>query len=119
SEQLSDEHRFIEILTFAEADEILAMLHYVIEEDYFFLVWARNLAYRLACLQRPDDPDLLREAAIDLFNFGPDWDDISESLKAEADRLDLEGKTKRLPSAAETLVSPSTEHRPVPETKTE
>ncbi|MFE6806969.1 hypothetical protein ACFVEN_35750 [Streptomyces sp. NPDC057681] len=29
-------------------------------------VWARNLAFRLACLQRPDDPELLREAAADL-----------------------------------------------------
>ncbi|MFB9431887.1 hypothetical protein [Streptoalloteichus tenebrarius] len=94
-QRLSDKYRFIEILTFADADEILAMLHYVIEEDYFFLVWARNLAYRLACLQRPDDPDLLREAAIDLFNFGPDWNDISDSLMAEADRIDPEGKIQR------------------------
>ncbi|MCP2259972.1 hypothetical protein LX15_003683 [Streptoalloteichus tenebrarius] len=95
SQQWSDEHRFIEILTFADPDEILAMLHYVIKVDYLFPVWARNLAYRLACLQRPDDPDLLREAAIDLFNFGPDWNDISESLMAEADRIDPEGKIQQ------------------------
>ncbi|MCP2261159.1 hypothetical protein LX15_004879, partial [Streptoalloteichus tenebrarius] len=30
-QRLSDKYRFIEILTFADADEILAMLHYVIE----------------------------------------------------------------------------------------
>ncbi|MET7663965.1 hypothetical protein ABZT45_38720 [Streptomyces sp. NPDC005356] len=51
-------------------------------------VWARNLAFRLACLQRPDDPELLREAAADLLSFGPDWDHFAEELKARATRLD-------------------------------
>ncbi|MEU5671160.1 hypothetical protein ACGF3C_09520 [Micromonospora sp. NPDC047762] len=46
-----------------------------------------NLAYRLACLQRPDDLDLLREAAADLLSFGPDWDDHAERLKDQANRL--------------------------------
>jgi hypothetical protein len=33
-------------------------------------VWARNLAYRLLCLQCPEDPTLLREAGIDLYLHG-------------------------------------------------
>ncbi|MCP2259970.1 hypothetical protein LX15_003681 [Streptoalloteichus tenebrarius] len=94
SQRLSDRCRFIEILTFADPDEILAMLHYVFEKDYLYPVWARNLAYRLACLQRPNDPDLLREAAADLYLFG-DWNDISDSLEAEADRIDPEGRIER------------------------
>ncbi|MFC9496163.1 hypothetical protein [Streptomyces sp. NPDC056982] len=49
---------------------------------------ARSLAFRLACLQRPDDPELLREATADLLSFGPDWDDFAEDLKARATRLD-------------------------------
>ncbi|MFE4718552.1 MULTISPECIES: hypothetical protein [unclassified Streptomyces] len=58
-------------------------------EDWMAMpVWARNLAFRLACLQRPDDPELLREAAADLLSFGPDWDDFAEDLKARATRLD-------------------------------
>ncbi|MCP2259967.1 hypothetical protein LX15_003678 [Streptoalloteichus tenebrarius] len=119
SQKMSDEYRFIETLTFADADEILVMLHDDFEKGYRFPVWVRNLAYRLACLQRPDDPDLLREAAADLLLFGPDWDDIAQAMTAKADRIDPEGKTKKTPSTVETLVPPSTEHRPVPETKTE
>ena len=42
--------------------------------------WARNLAHRLACLQRPDGPGLLREAAADLLCRGPDWDAQAEEL---------------------------------------
>ncbi|WP_240167546.1 hypothetical protein [Streptomyces noursei] len=80
---------FIEQVTFAGPDEILEMLHGVMTEDWMALpVWARNLAYRLACLQRPDDPELLREAAADLLCFGPDWDAEAESLKQRAARLE-------------------------------
>ncbi|MEV7217485.1 hypothetical protein AB0O31_30870 [Kitasatospora cineracea] len=80
---------FIEKITFADAEEILPVLRSVLSDDWMALpVWARNLAYRLACLQFPDDPDLLREAAADLFSFGPDWDDVAESLRARADRLE-------------------------------
>ncbi|WP_202501874.1 hypothetical protein [Streptomyces sp. SID5785] len=50
-------------------------------------VWARNLAFRLACLQRPDDAALLRGAAADPLSFGPNWDAHAEALKARADRL--------------------------------
>ncbi|MFJ3593317.1 hypothetical protein ACIQUY_31060 [Streptomyces sp. NPDC090231] len=62
SRQISEEGRdFIEKLTFATADEILTMLRELLAEDWMALPpWARNLAYRLACLQRPDDPPLLR-----------------------------------------------------------
>ena len=88
--QLSDLTRdFIETLTFAEADEILAMLRELFAEEWIcFPVWARHLAFRLVCLQRPDDGELLREAAGDLFCFGPDWDDHAEELLRRADALD-------------------------------
>ncbi|WP_222426523.1 hypothetical protein [Amycolatopsis rhizosphaerae] len=42
----------------------------------------------LACLQCPDDPALLREAAGDLLCFGPDWDENAEALKARAAQLE-------------------------------
>ncbi|WP_198041507.1 hypothetical protein [Micromonospora chokoriensis] len=79
---------FIEQVTFASADEITAMLREVLADDWMALSpWARNLAYRLACLQRPDDPELLREASVDLLSFGPDWDEYADRLKDQADRL--------------------------------
>lgn len=88
--QINDASReFVEKVTFATADEILAMLGDVLDEDWTALPpWARNLAYRLACLQRPGDPRLLREAAADLLSFGPDWDTYAEELKARAAELD-------------------------------
>jgi hypothetical protein len=68
---------------------VASALRRVLSDDWMGLpVWARNLAYRLACLQRPDDPGLLREAAADLLSFGPDWDDITEELKARSARLE-------------------------------
>lgn len=80
--------RFLTHLTFADADAILAMLHESIERDLMALpVWARNLAYRLAVLQRPQDPALLREAAVDLQYWGPDWDEIAAGLQERADGL--------------------------------
>jgi hypothetical protein len=85
---------FVEKLTFATADEILAMLRDVLTEDWTALPpWARNLAYRLACLQRPDDPGLLREAAADLLSFGPDWDAYAEDLQARATELEQARRT--------------------------
>ncbi|MGW2698997.1 hypothetical protein [Streptomyces sp. NPDC001340] len=80
---------FIETITFAEPEDILSVLRDVLAEDWMAMpVWARNLAYRLACLQRPDDPELLRAAAADLLSFGPDWDDYAERLKARAAQLE-------------------------------
>ena len=80
---------FVEKLTFADPEEILAAVRDVLAEDWMALpVWARNLAYRLACLQRPDDSALLREAAADLLCFGPDWDEAAEALKARAAQLE-------------------------------
>ncbi|MGC4747619.1 hypothetical protein ACLQ28_18480 [Micromonospora sp. DT201] len=80
------ESEFLEAVTFASADEIVRMLETVLDEDYAGLpIWARNLAYRLACLQRPEDSALLREASADLFNHGPDWDRIAEELRKQAD----------------------------------
>jgi hypothetical protein len=86
SRRLRDAVRdFTEWVTFAPADEILAVLRQVLAEDWTALPpWARGLAYRLACLQRPDDPDLLREAAADLLSFGPDRDDEAEDLRRRA-----------------------------------
>ncbi|MEU8652300.1 hypothetical protein [Streptomyces sp. NPDC048737] len=90
SEQVDEATReFIEKVTFATVDEILAMLRDVLAEDWTALPpWARNLAYRLACLQRPDDPRLLREAAADLLCFGPDWDTFAQDLKSRAAELE-------------------------------
>ncbi|MEU6551474.1 hypothetical protein ABZ915_14505 [Streptomyces sp. NPDC046915] len=84
------EHCFVEELTFADADAILAMLlelcpHVV---DGRLPVWVRNLAYRLALLQRPDDPALLREAAQNLWLHGPDWDEIAAELTRRAEALE-------------------------------
>ena len=81
-------HRFIEELTFADADDILAMLRELKNEDWLGLpVYVRNLAYRLVCLQKPDDPVVLREAGADLYLFGLDWDDIAADLEERAARL--------------------------------
>ena len=65
------------------------MIRTVLADDWgAFPVRARNLSYRLACLQRPDDADLHREAASDLHSFGPDRDDIAEALAQQADSID-------------------------------
>ncbi|GAA2318594.1 hypothetical protein OKJ48_03945 [Streptomyces kunmingensis] len=80
---------FIEQITFATPEEILPALRGAVAEDWMAMpVWARNLAFRLACLQRPDDAELLREAAADLLSFGPDWDTHAEELRERAARLD-------------------------------
>lgn len=78
--------RFVEEVTFADAEAILDMLDSVLAGDWIgFPVWARSLAYRLACLQRPDDEVLLRAAAADLRTFGPDWDNQADALERQAD----------------------------------
>lgn len=84
------EHYFVEELTFADADVILAMLHELSPHmvDGLLPVWVRNLAYRLVLLQRPDEPALLREAAENLWLHGPDWDDIATALTRQADALE-------------------------------
>ncbi|MFJ9414474.1 hypothetical protein ACIRPT_09935 [Streptomyces sp. NPDC101227] len=84
------EHYFVEELTFADADSILAMLHELCPHsvDGLLPVWIRNLAYRLVLLQRPDEPVLVREAAESLWMHGPDWDDIAEDLRKRADALE-------------------------------
>ncbi|MFI6846356.1 hypothetical protein OG535_01725 [Kitasatospora sp. NBC_00085] len=92
------EHYFIERLTFADADAILAMLRelspYLV--DGHIPVRIRNLAYRLILLQRPDEPELMREAAQSLYLHGPDWDDIAADLQKRADELE---QARDLPSA--------------------
>ncbi|WP_246248075.1 hypothetical protein [Micromonospora maritima] len=80
---------FIEVLTFADADTIMAMIRETIPDLTGDLpVWARNLAYRLACLQRPHDAELLRAAGADLYCHGPDWDAHAGELRRRADELD-------------------------------
>ncbi|AUG75661.1 hypothetical protein CFP65_0709 [Kitasatospora sp. MMS16-BH015] len=85
------EHFFLEKLTFAEPDAILAMLRelcpYLV--DGYLPVRIRNLAYRLLLLQRPDDPSLLRDAARSLRLHGPDWDEIAEELLRKAEELEI------------------------------
>jgi hypothetical protein len=85
-----EEYRFVEELTFADAEAILAMLHELCPQvvDGLLPVWVRNLAYRLVLLQRPDDPALMREAARSLVLHGPDWDAVAAELLRRADALD-------------------------------
>ncbi|MFJ5776412.1 hypothetical protein [Streptomyces sp. NPDC093094] len=84
------EHYFVEELTFADTDEILAMLRELSPHvvDGRLPVWIRNLAYRLVLLQRPDEPALMREAAENLWLHGPDWDDIAADLTKQADAME-------------------------------
>lgn len=86
---ISDQARdFIEAVTFATADDIVAALREIGDQDPMAVpVWARNLAYRLAVLQRPDDAGLLHEAAMDLYTHGPDWDGIAEEMEQRAERM--------------------------------
>ncbi|MEV0198917.1 hypothetical protein [Nonomuraea sp. NPDC050691] len=84
------EHYFVEELTFADADSILAMLRELCPQvvDGRLPVWVRNLAYRLVLLQRPDEPALMRQAAENLRLHGPDWDHIAADLAKRADALE-------------------------------
>ncbi|RKG94007.1 hypothetical protein D7V97_39530 [Corallococcus sp. CA053C] len=83
------EYRFIETLTFSATKDIIAFLDEVYARDFTALpVWMRNLAFRLACLQDPDNAALLRKAAADLDCFGPDWDDQVAELRQRAQRLE-------------------------------
>lgn len=68
----------------------LAMLHELCPNgaDGLLPVWMRNLAYRLVLLQRPDEPTLMREAAENLWLHGPDWDQLANDLKRQADALE-------------------------------
>ncbi|XIE81559.1 hypothetical protein AB6O49_34235 [Streptomyces sp. SBR177] len=88
-----DEDFFIEELTFADADAILAMLRELCPSlaDGYLPVRIRNLAYRLVLLQKPDEPALMREAASGLYLHGPDWDDVAAELERRADALDASG----------------------------
>lgn len=80
--------RFIEKLTFADPEDIRESLQVSLDEDWMALpVWARNLAFRLLCLQRPDDAEILGQAGSDLLSFGPDWDEIAEELLARSQEL--------------------------------
>lgn len=83
--------RFIEKLTFADAEDIWESLQDSLAEDWMALpVWARNLAFRLLCLQRPDDAEILGQAGADLLSFGPDWDEFAEELMARSQELKTE-----------------------------
>jgi hypothetical protein len=65
------------------------MLDAVLAEHYVeFPVWARMLAFRLACLLRPDDAQIRRRAAADLRVFGPDWDERADELDQAADAIE-------------------------------
>ena len=90
------EHRFIEVLTFSTSDEIVDMLDKALAEDWLgFPVWARNLAFRFACLLAPKNAEILRRAAADLRCFGPDWDAEAELLEQEAYQLETIISSKR------------------------
>ncbi|MFE3543430.1 hypothetical protein ACFXK0_10680 [Nocardia sp. NPDC059177] len=81
SETMRARARFVNLLSTADAEVIVTMLNHEFEKDWMALpVWARNLSFRLACLQKPNDADLLRQAGADLLCFGPDWDSIANDL---------------------------------------
>jgi hypothetical protein len=83
------EQRLIEQLTFSSAQEILRFLDGVLKRDLLLIpVWMRNLAYRLACLQEPNNTSLLRRAAADLQFVGPDWNDVAQELLRRAEALE-------------------------------
>ncbi len=89
NERLEAEHCYIEMLTFSRSEEIIDMLDQVMAEDWIgFPVWARNLAFRLACLLDQENAQIRRRAAADLRSFGPDWDDEADRLIEEADEID-------------------------------
>lgn len=82
------EYRLVEELTFSSPAAILEFLETALGRDVLTLpVWIRNLAYRLACLQDPTNPALLRRAAADLRFVGPDWSPIADELMRRADAL--------------------------------
>ncbi|ADO71759.1 hypothetical protein [Stigmatella aurantiaca] len=82
------EYRLVEALTFSSSKNIVEFLEEVNGRDFTALpVWIRNLAFRLACLQEPDNPVLLRKSAADLECFGPDWDDKVAELRQRAQTL--------------------------------
>ena len=95
-ERTEAEHRFMELLTFSSFDEIVAMLDKTMAEDWIGLpVWARNLAFRFACLLAPKNAEIRRRAAADLRCFGPDWDAEALRLEQEADSLETITLSKR------------------------
>ncbi|GIG64379.1 hypothetical protein [Phytomonospora endophytica] len=85
-----EEYLFVEALTFADADAILAMLRELCPNivDGLLPVWVRNLAHRLVLLQRPGEPELMRAAAAGLWTHGPDWDGIAAELERRAEALE-------------------------------
>ncbi|MGW4646322.1 hypothetical protein [Kitasatospora sp. NPDC004289] len=87
---------FIEIVTFTDADEIVAVLEEVLAEDWGRLpVWARNLAFRLAVLQRPHDADLLHTAGADLRCWGPTWHHLADEMVRRAGAMKEEQARQR------------------------
>lgn len=85
------EYRFVEEITFSSPAALLEFLEAALSRDVLLVpVWVRNLAYRLACLQEPDNPSLLRRAAADLRFVGPDWNEVADELTQRAESL--EGK---------------------------
>lgn len=83
------EHRFVEAVTFSDADVIVSALERLLGTHFIeFPVWARNLAFRLAILQKPKDAALLRRAAADLRCFGPDWDTEADLLEQRANIIE-------------------------------
>jgi hypothetical protein len=85
---------FVEHATFAAPAELVSTLETSIAEDFLGLPpWARNLLFRLACLQSPGDAALRRQAAADLRAFGPDWDAEADRLDAEADEIERPAPT--------------------------
>jgi hypothetical protein len=66
------EHFMIE-LSFSTPDEIREFLASTLGKDFLSLpLWMRTVAYRLICLQDPNNIELKKAAAYDLLSFGRD-----------------------------------------------
>lgn len=71
----------MEQLTFKSSAEIMVMIDYAHEHYFLELpILVRNLAFRLAILQDPENVSLLERAASDLSLFSPDWDEEVKKL---------------------------------------
>ncbi len=86
---------YVEALCFASKSDIIKLLEYA-DEKYGmqFSFWARLLAFRMALLQSPNDPDLLEWTGSMLLTYGaPDYDETANEYLSRAKKLKNEKKT--------------------------
>ena len=94
---------FVEYIAYADTEEIKSMLEALLNEEWLSLpVWARTIAYRLICLQEPQNTEILRRAIFDMrCFFDPEWDHLSARLEQELHQI--EQGTNNTPAAQDAL----------------